>query len=128
MYVTVKDYPSWWQKLWEELRGEPNPGQRGVQHQREDLVLAEAGCGGRTVAHSGGHSRLVVRLQRSGHVRAGEEGDCEQRLAVLTRPTCVSNHGQGELGLLGEASQSRGGACDPAGGGGVESLHCGPHL
>lgn len=115
MYVTVKDYPSRWQKLWKELRGELDPGQRGVCHPREDVVLPETGRGGWTVAHGGGHSRLVVRLQHSGHIRAGEEGDYKQRLSVLTRSTRISNHSQGELGLLREASQGRGGARGPAG-------------
>lgn len=115
MHITVEDYPSWWQKLWKELTGELNPGQRGVCHQREDLLLPEAACGGGTMAHCGGHSRLVVRLQRSGHIRAGEEGDCQQRLSVLTRPTCISYHNQGQLRLLREASQGCGGARVPAG-------------
>lgn len=59
-YFTAKDRPSWRPKLWKELFGELDPGQRGVCHQREDFMLLEAGHGGRTVALCGGHSRLVV--------------------------------------------------------------------
>lgn len=66
--TTVENRPSWWQEFWEELFGELDPGEGGVCHQRADLLLPQGGCRVGAVAHGGGHPRLVVRLQQSGHV------------------------------------------------------------
>ncbi|KAG7234759.1 hypothetical protein INR49_003973 [Caranx melampygus] len=67
VHIPAEHRPPRRQELWEEHRGELLLGKEELSPRRGRR--APGGWpGGRAPAHGGGHPRLVVRLQRSGHV------------------------------------------------------------